>query len=86
MLFRVLRLRSTSAAFLLLSIATPGQAVATGFLFGDFNGDGTVTLTDYIDLSLCTLASGPGVTAPQSCDVFDANLDGAIDQRDVAQF
>ena len=86
MLFRVLRLRSTSVAFLLLSIATPSRAVATGFVFGDFNGDGTVTLTDYDYLSLCTLNSGPGTTAPQGCVMFDADLDTDVDLRDVAQF
>lgn len=58
----------------------------TSGLLGDFDGDGDVDRYDYMALQICLDFSGPGVTTPTACAVFDADGNQAIDLYDVAAF
>ncbi|UCG16909.1 MAG: hypothetical protein JSV19_02520, partial [Phycisphaerales bacterium] len=55
-------------------------------LFGDFDGDGDVDLTDYGVFEICLDFSGPGVATVPACDVFDSDSDSDIDLLDAAAF
>ena len=54
--------------------------------FGDFDGDGDIDLFDYTAFQICLGFSGPGVTIPPACSVFDSDGDVDIDMQDVAAF
>ncbi len=54
--------------------------------FGDFDGDGDIDLFDYAALQICLGFSGPELTTPLPCYVFDSDADQDIDQIDVAAF
>lgn len=52
---------------------------------GDYDRDGTVTLTDYGELTRCLTGVGP-FSLPTCCRLFDTDVDEDIDLADVADF
>lgn len=54
-------------------------------LFGDFDGDASVDLSDHNEQETCQ--TGPGGVMPNpDCDAFDSDGDGDVDLRDFADF
>ncbi len=64
-------------------------ALAGGFWFthpqGDCNGDGVVSVLDYVDLEACLDGPTAGLGAP-SCACFDFDEDDNVDLEDFAEF
>lgn len=66
-----------------------GDACADG---GDFNGDGAVDLTDFVDLTDCASGDGlPPTPSEPACGdacigAFDFDADGDVDLRDFGSF
>jgi len=52
--------------------------------FGDADGDGDLDLADFAAFQVCY--GGSGVPYGPGCDIFDANLDGDVDHRDLRVF
>ncbi len=70
-----------------------GQAIvrssryeARGAPFGDFDGDFDIDQHDYYAMQVCLSFSGPGITVPPACLVFDRDVDGDVDLIDAAEF
>ena len=52
---------------------------------GDFDGNGTVDLSDYGAFAACVADSEPDALAP-GCAAFDLHTDGALDVTDFGGF
>ena len=66
--------------------SAPVTMVATtnglgAFAAGDGDGDGDVDLADYALMQQCW-----GATGPPPCDQYDTNIDGWVDETDLATF
>ena len=62
----------------------PAAISVMGAAPGDEDGDGDVTLADYVAFPTCM--TGPGATATPTCTVFDFDFDTDVDLDDYATF
>ncbi|MCH7592127.1 MAG: hypothetical protein IH989_05025 [Planctomycetes bacterium] len=66
-------------------IETLGCGALVQLATGDFNGDQSVDLVDMPDLAGCLSAPGQAMIDPK-CVVFDFDVDGDVDLKDVGRF